>query len=126
MRDSGEPLDDSYQIHAYPPQAYGNNYVYANVFLWDSAWGSPTFSLNGGAAQDMTRITEGERYDLACYEFQDYYKREVPTLAASDSYKITLDSPQTMFRVPCDATHGNGTVSVTDRFGTTYTRTISW
>ena len=126
MRDSGQPLDDSYQIHAYPPRSYGDNYVYANVFMWDSKWGIPSFRLDSGAWQDMTRITEGERYDLANREFQQYYKEKVSTLAASDSYKVTLDSPQTMFRVPCDAEHGTGTVSVQDRFGKLYTRTISW
>ncbi|MBQ2102713.1 MAG: hypothetical protein II479_04025 [Bacteroidales bacterium] len=39
MKDTGADLDESYQMHVFPPDAYGDGKLYVNVFLWDSRWG---------------------------------------------------------------------------------------
>ena len=128
MKDTGATLDESYQMHVYAPVGtYGDGKVYANIFLWDNLWGTPTFTLAGGSPVEMTLVEDTNRYDFANTEFRTYYKAVNSTLHASADYKASItDSPNTLFSVPCSATSGSGTVSVTDRFGNTYTRTISW
>ncbi|MBQ2524417.1 MAG: calcineurin-like phosphoesterase C-terminal domain-containing protein, partial [Prevotella sp.] len=82
MKDTGDELDEDYQMHAYGPGTYadGDKHVYANVFLWDSLWGNPVFTLNN-TPYTMSRI-EGWSggsalatvYDPADKEFRSFYK----------------------------------------------------
>lgn len=129
MKDTGNTLDDSYQMHVYAPGVYQSGYVYANIFLWDDKWGTPTFSLNGGTPVDMENVpyTETGSCDYGAYEFSYYYKQNNSRVRAlGSSYVVRTSGLHTIFKTPCSAASGTGTVSVTDRFGNTFTRTISW
>lgn len=129
VMNGGGDLTEEYQMHVYAPGTYEDGYVYANVFLWDDAWGTPSFSLNGGAATNMTHLAYNEvgSYDYATHELREYYLDHSSQMqAVSDSYEDKTQGLWTIFKVPCDAAHGTGTVSVTDRFGNNYSRSVTW
>lgn len=129
VMNGGGNLTEDYQMHVYAPGTYEAGYVYANVFLWDDAWSTPTFSLNGGAAEDMMHLTYEEEgsYDYASHELRSYYLANSSLIqSVSDRYEDVTKGSWTIFKVPCDAATGSGTVSVNDPFGHTYTQTISW
>ncbi len=129
VMNGGGSLTEDYQMHVYAPGTYEAGYVYANVFLWDDKWGTPTFSLNGGAAADMTHLayTDEGSYDYATHELRAYYLDKSSLMkSVSDSYEDKTKGLWTIFKVPCSAAHGTGTVSVTDRFGNNYSRSITW
>ena len=74
----------------------------------------------------MTLVEETSRHDLATTEFKTFYKNNNPTMNGDSSYEASITGNlHTLFRVQAPAT-GSGTVSVRDRFGNVYTRTISW
>ena len=134
MKDTGLDLDESYQMHVYAPSAYGDNKIYTNIFLWDEAWGTPTLSINGGAAEQMIRVNDGntdpasrECYDRADKELITYYYANYSLLRSAGYGPFEPGTPVTIFRAASTApASGTGTVSVTDRFGQVFTRTISW
>lgn len=145
MKNGGGALTEDYQLHAYPRGSYGDNYVYANVFLWDENWDLPVWTPDGGAPVTMTRINTADNhevigdveniYDMADTEFRSWYKvhanKSGGSLAALEGYRIKDTNEAdgtlvTIFRAPASASPSSGTVSVTDRFGNTYSRTISW
>ena len=131
MKANGGALTEDYQMHIYKPGDYEAGYVYVNVFLWDDKWGTPTFSLNGGAATPMTHIeyNEANSYDFASHEIRDHYLNTVKNaylLSLGDDYSIRETGLWTIFKVPCAAASGTGTVSVTDRFNNVYTQSINW
>lgn len=144
MKNGGGPLDESYQLRAYPRGAYGDGYVYADVFLWDEKWNLPVWTPDGGSPVTMTRMASPDNqasavseynYDLADTEFRSWYKayanKSGGSLAALDSYRVkdVYDADGalvTIFRAPADASPSSGTVSVTDRFGNTYSRAVTW
>lgn len=145
MKVGGGALTEEYQLHAYPRGSYGDDYVYANVFLWDENWELPVWTPDGGSPVTMTRINTADKhdiisdtdniYDLADTEFRTWYKTHADKSGASlkglTGYrtKETGDADgylTTIFRAPASATPSSGTVSVTDRFGNTYSRHISW
>ncbi|MCR5560235.1 MAG: calcineurin-like phosphoesterase family protein [Bacteroidales bacterium] len=135
MRGGGS-LTEDYQIHVYPRGAYGDNYVYANVFLWDDKWQTPVWTPDGGAPVAMTLLhdTEGSYildtekiHDLANTEIRTHYKANVGFFVNDDGYTASeVGSIATLFRAPADASPAGGTVSVTDRFGNNYSRHVSW
>ena len=150
MKVGGGALTEEYQLHAYPCGVYGDEYVYANVFLWDENWELPVWTPDGGSPVTMTRLVTPDTqmsvsesadpikekiYDAADTEFRTWYKTYADHSGASlkgltgyrpreiysaDGYLTTI------FRAPADASPNSGTVSVTDRFGNTYTRRVSW
>jgi len=143
MKDGSGALTEDYQMHAYPRGAYGDNYVYVNVFLWDEKWGTPVWTPAGGEPVQMTRLYSPGKaliddtakiYDKADTEFRTWYKtyanKSGGSLVALEGYTTVARTEDglitTLFRAPASATPKSGTVSVTDRFGNTYTRTISW
>ena len=141
MRNGGGALDESYQLHAYPRGTYDDSYVYANVFLWDENWALPVWTPDGGSPVTMTRIYTSNNhdiisdtdkvYDYADTEFRTWYKEHANksggSLHALDGYRtVDTDKITTIFRAPESAAHASGTVSVTDRFGNTYSRPLSW
>ena len=140
MKNGGGALDENYQMHVYPRGSYGDNYVYANIFLWDEKWGTPVFTPDGGTPVTMTRVnTPGvakiedtdKIHDLATTEFQSWYKtyanKSGGSLKAETGYNdITLGEIVSLFRAPASATPNSGTVTVTDRFGNVYSRSVSW
>ena len=136
MKDGSGALTEDYQLHAYPRGAYGDNYVYANVFLWDDKWSLPVWTPDGGSPVEMTLvhdaagtyITDTEKiYDLANTEFKSHYKANVGFFKTDEGYPASeIGEITTLFRAPATATPSSGTVSVTDRFGNTYSRRVSW
>ena len=120
-------LDEDYQMHVYPRGAYGDNCVYVNVFLWDDKWEAPVFTPDGGVPVAMEKVTASSRHDLATTEIKTHYKTYTSPLHDSADYSgSTTGSITTLFRVEVPATPSRGTVRVTDRFGNTYSRAVSW
>ena len=136
MKDGSGALTEEYQLHVYPRGAYGDDYVYANVFLWDDKWGVPTWTPDGGAPVTMTLVNScdganildtGKIHDLGTTEFKTHYKANVGFFGEDDGYPASeLGEITTLFRAPASASPNSGTVSVTDRFGNVYTRKVSW
>lgn len=122
----GGVLDEGYQMHLYPPSAYGDGYLYANVFLYDTRWDTPTFLLRGGSSSQMELVTDEERHDIGDTEIRTFYKTNNGSMKGDSSYTPkTTGYPHTLFRVAVPSS-GSGTVSVTDRFGNEYSQSISW
>jgi hypothetical protein len=123
----GGYLDDEYQMHVYPRGAYGDDYVYVNVFLWDDKWQVPVFTPEGGSPVTMEKVTSEDRHDLATTEFKTLYKTYSTTLSQDSGYSASnTGAITTLFRVQVDALPAGGTVSVTDRFGLTFSQKVSW
>ncbi|MBO4670563.1 MAG: calcineurin-like phosphoesterase C-terminal domain-containing protein [Bacteroidales bacterium] len=123
---SGGELGESYQMHLYPPGAYGDGYLYANVFLYDEKWDTPQFMLKGGSTSQMELVEDEERHDLADTEFRTFYKANNGSMKGDSSYTAkTTGYPCTLFRVAAPSS-GSGTVTITDRFGNEYRQSISW
>ena len=133
MIDTGDDLDESYQMHVYAPGTYEAGYVYANVFLWDSKWGTPSFTPEGGVATEMEHLQAYDNLGNALESAHDYANTEIKTFYVNN-YSATLGTDytskdkglHTLFKAEVDGSVHSGTVSVTDRFGNTYTRTVSW
>ena len=132
MRDTGNELSEDYQMHVYAPGAYGDDCVYANIFLWDSKWGNPVFIPTGGSAKAMTHVTayDGSTANELCYDkadtdFRTFYVEKYGSTLGS-GYTASSPGLHTLFKVQVTGEHGSGTVRVIDRFHNTYTRDISW
>ena len=146
MKDGSGALTEEYQMHVYPRGAYDDNYVYANVFLWDDKWSIPVWTPDDGDPVSMERLTEFaftypdpndplkvytdqqiHCYDLGNTEFKSHYKSNVGFFKNDDNYPASeVGEITTIFRAPASASPTSGTVSVTDRFGNTYSRRVSW
>lgn len=112
------------QLRAYPPTAYGDSYVYANVFFYDEAWGDVYF-VNGSGQR--TRMEKNPTYDAAYKEINDYYVAKNSQLKDNSSSYSCPSSRYQMFRCLVSEESGSGYVEVTDRFGDVYkSQTISW
>ncbi len=123
---NGKVMDESYQMRAYPRGTYDDDYVYVNVFMWDSEWGIPEFRSSDGSVTTMTRVSEETRkYDLVSFNIYDYYKNNNATLMANGDYSYD-QIVYHMFRCASSKKTDRGTVSVTDRFGNRYSTTVSW
>ena len=114
-------LDDNYQMKAYTRGAYGDDCIYVDVFLWDSKWETPKF--NG---TKMTRVGTKQAYSLAQYEISDFYSTYGYKLKDGDSYLPTTSGYQTLFKISEPKAKGSGTITVKDRFGNTYSTTVTW
>ena len=103
------------QLRAYPRGAYGDNRVYANVFLWDDKWELPVLRI-GDKTYPMTR---DDCFDLSYKELVCAYKDAgiSQTYSGRRAHTFRVD-------VPADAS-GMGAVEVTDRFGRTWTTSVS-
>lgn len=121
---NGKKVDETYQLRAYPRGSYGDSYVYANVFMWDENWGKVMFTPTKGTAVEMSRITDKNAKDLAYSEVFDYYKTNNSTLAGNSGF--SQGTTTHLFRCHSTATTGSGTITATDRFGNTYSTTVSW
>ena len=121
MRSNGKQLDQAHQMSVWKD----GDYVYTNVYLWDDKWGTPTF--NGSKMSQLSR-THSNAFDNAYMECRNFY--ETSSFLADvadylDDFK-TPDRFNAIFRVKNSNATGSGTVSVTDRFGNTYTAELSW
>lgn len=127
MNNGGATLDESYQMHVYPPGSYasGDGYLYVNVFLWDTKWDTPVF-VSGGSSKTMELVTSEDRYDLGEIEMSSFYKANASILKNYSGYPaVGTNYPNTLFRVAAPAS-GSGTVKVTDRFDNEYSQTVTW
>lgn len=130
MRLDGHPLDENYQMQVFAPGTYGDDYLYANIFLWDELWDNPKFTING-VPKKMVRVTapssteDDKRYSYANRELKEFYN-ENNSYLHDGSYGFVNSNTESMFRVFVDDEHGSGTVSVKDRFGNTYSQKIVW
>ena len=109
-------MDENFQMHVYPRGAYDDDFVYANIFLWDPSWSVPVLRIG-----DRTYpMKQDWIYDLSFKEIVQFYNRTAETRA---SY-TTTGMHHFLVRVPEDA-RGTGTVEVTDRFGNTWSADVS-
>ncbi len=116
MKSTGNTLDDTYQMNTYPKGAYGDNYVYANVFMWDEKWETPVYVSADGVEYQMTRIKDSSyKFDIGQKELSDFYNKGWNT-----------DFGNTFFRVFINRGSDNGYVRVRDRFGNEFTHEVSW
>lgn len=111
-----EVMDESFQLHAYPRGAYDDDYVYANIFLWDPSWSVPVLRI-GDKTYPMRK---DYLYDLSFKEIVQFYNKNAGTRS---SYSIK-GLHHFLVRVP-DEARGRGTVEVTDRFGNTWKADVS-
>lgn len=128
MRGSGSTaLDASYQMQLFAPGTYGDDYLYANIFLWDELWKKPSFHA-GGVPASMMRVTDKKfRFSYADKEMRQYYREHNSKLTSDASFAEAPNNCLTMFRVFVDPKGPKtGTVKVRDRFGNEYSSTISW
>lgn len=108
---------ETQQVHAYPRGAYGDDFVYANVYLWDQHWGTPVLKI-GSKEYQMTR---DHVYDLGWKEISRFYVTKNDRIP---NYRGSRNSHGFMIRVP-EKARGTGTVEVTDRFGRQWTTEVS-
>ncbi len=120
LKGSNKPLDESYQMKAWKQ----GSYIYVNVFMWDDKWGKA--QLNG---KDMALL---KRYnnllvanprDYAYQEMFDFYS--VNSILSGYDYDYAPVYHNSIFRTSVSGS-GSGTITITDRFGATYSTTISW
>ncbi len=117
MKKSGKPLDDSYQMQVWRE----GNYVYVNIFMWDSKWEKPKF--NGSS---MTQLDRQSSYAID-YPYKELYSfYSVNSILSGYDYSYSPVYHNSIFRVYSSASTGSGTISVKDRFGNTYTSDFSW
>lgn len=124
LKASEEELTDAYQMQAFAPGTYGDKYLYVNIFLWDELWDFPSFTLKGGTATPMNRVTTNNySYSYSDFELAQFYSTTYPSV---DWGTYDKNGTKSMFRVMVDKPHGSGTVSVKDRFNQTHTTSITW
>lgn len=115
--DKAYTAGETQQMRTYPRGAYGDDFVYANIYLWDQHWETPVLKI-GDKTYPMTR---DYIYDMGWKEIHDFYHEKsskVPKIRGS------RNTHGFMVRVPEKAS-GTGTVEVTDRFGRTWTSDVS-
>ena len=127
MKEDGSSLDESYQMNVYPRGIYGDNYVYAHIFMWDQNWETPKYISSSGTQSVMQLVDRdtGFMYDAAQKEIYDFYKAS-SKLSTDNSYAWSTTNSTRVFRVLTDKTHDSGRVEVTDRFGNVYSASVSW
>ena len=125
MKNSGKMLDDSYQMKVWKE----GNYVYANVFMWDDKWAKPT--MNGKTMTLLDRQGSTSIFnkydaprDIAYQELNDFYIVNSILSGYGSEFEYDPVCHNSIFRA--SASGNSATVSVTDRFGTTYTTEITW
>jgi hypothetical protein len=125
MKNSGKILDDSYQMKVWKE----GNYVYANVFMWDDKWAKPT--MNGKTMTLLDRQGSTSIFnkydaprDIAYQELNDFYIVNSILSGYGSEFEYDPVCHNSIFRA--SASGSSATVSVTDRFGTTYTTEITW
>jgi hypothetical protein len=135
---NGKRLSADYQMKVYAPGTYTDTYanlvenkgskskyVYVDIFYWDNKWEKPKY--NGTT---MSQVAAKDAYSLADYEIKNHYYTYGYTLTGSTSYfdpnPKAKSQYHTLFRAYEAKESGSGTVTVKDRFGNEYSRTISW
>ena len=128
MKSDDSVLTDAYQMNVYPRKSYGDNYVYAHVFMWDDKWSKPQFiSDSDKTPKDMSAVTtKGYMYDLGQKAIYDFYKANSSSLKGDSGYSWAEIKHKGLFRIISSKNSDSGVVRVTDRFGNVYETAISW
>ena len=126
MKSTGKQLDDNYQMNVYPRGAYADNYVYANVFMWDQKWKNPVYVTNEGKQYPMNPVTDSNlMYDRGSMEIYDFYKQHSSTFQNYGSYSWDTNYGRTIFSAFLSVPSKQGDyVIVTDRFGNEYKQEV--
>ncbi len=120
----GERMGASYQMRAYPRGTYGDNYVYVNVFMWDSEWQYPQYVDSDGNRTEMKPVTDSRfKFDAAAFGIYEYFKNNQTLKNNGYDYDKNV---RHLFRCYSAKKSDSGTVTVTDRFGNTYATGVSW
>ncbi|MBP3481911.1 MAG: calcineurin-like phosphoesterase C-terminal domain-containing protein [Alistipes sp.] len=114
-------FDDEYQMRAYAPGDYDDNYVYVNVWGWDALWGNVSYSDNGKAGRPMAKIVT---YDKAYKDCCDLSNSK-PGNLAKEEFKPDKNV-QHIFRIIPTSGATSCDIEVTDRFGRTYSTSLDW
>ena len=115
-----EELPENAQMHVYPRGSYDDDFVYANVFLWDKHWEMPELKIAGKSFPMIRDYC----YDLAYKENVLFYRSKGYGEDRVMDYMGDFNSHIFRVRVPDDAT-GMGIVEVVDRFGRTWSQEVS-
>ncbi len=131
---SGKELSRDYQMKVYKRGEYhktyndmidgkaaDGNYIYVDIFLWDSAWETPKY--NGAT---MSKVGYKDAYCLSNYEIKNHYSTYGYKLKDSSDYGPSDENYHTIFRAFESKSSGTGTVTVKDRFGNEYSSTVTW
>lgn len=121
MKSNGKTLDQAHQMSVWKD----GDYVYTNVYLWDSKWETPTFNGSKMSQLSRTHLNAFDNAYMECRNFYEGYSFLKDIADYLDDFK-TPDRFNAIFRVKNTNSTGSGTVSVTDRFGNTYTADFSW
>lgn len=114
------PDEEHSQMRVYPRGSYDDNFVYANIYLWDNLWQMPVLKTGGSAIT----MQKDWAYDLSYRELVRFYRSQGITAARMADYPSRYRVHHFLARVPDNAS-GMGTVEVTDRFGNTYSAEVS-
>lgn len=119
-------VDESYQMQVYKPGDYEPNYLYVHVFIWDNKWEIPCVD-----GKKMSKVATSQVYCLANKEIVEHYYKYGNKVKGHEGYASTFSPPgggypATIFRIYEPRKSGTATVTVKDRFGKEYSRTISW
>lgn len=109
--------DRNHQMRLYSPVRTGSDYVLANVWTWDDAWGPVEWWVDGVKVGEME----------PCEEFDPDYVDLYATVTNKTTRKYCQPAKSFhMFRIRPEPGVKAGEVRVTDRFGTTYVERVSW
>ena len=123
----GTKLNDSYQIQPYNGGVYPDGLVYANVYMYDEKWGKVYLQVDGSSRKyEMERVPVGDKYtyDAAEHELIEFYNTQHSFF--KEYGHVTVNTVRHLFRVKPVEPTGTGTISVTDRFGETFTAKVKW
>ena len=100
------------------PDKTGDDYVWCNPYMYDNAWAKPEWWENGAKVADMEdlRLTA---------QFDPWYKWLCTNVHHVD-YTNDEVSHDHLFRIKPSEGVKEGEVRVTDRFGKTHVRKVSW
>lgn len=110
------PVGDGYgngQMLVYTPDMTGEEYVYANIFLWDNLWGDVEWWEDGMFKGDMSRADGTDPMYVKLY-FETGMTGSVP--ADTDTRHL--------FRIIPSDDAESGEVRVRDRFGNYWTQEV--
>ena len=124
LKSNGKALDDTYQMQLFPPGVYAKDgYIYANIFMWDELWKMPILTVNGEPTV-MKRVTDTDfKYSYSNWDLYTFYSKNK---SIGGEFVPNKNGTDSIFRGFVGEDHGTGTVSVKDRFGNTYTSSITW
>ena len=111
-------------MQLFPPGVYAKDgYIYANIFMWDELWKMPILTVNGEPTV-MKRVTDTDfKYSYSNWDLYTFYSKNK---SIGGEFVPDKNGTDSIFRGFVGEDHGTGTVSVKDRFGNTYTSSITW